>query len=68
MKIQETLDLYIRRYQNFKRHIYTKEDRNGAQDGDVVVVKITKYPAERRKPEGVVTEIQVKKVTKELIF
>lgn len=44
------------------RDIYIpKRDRNGAQDGDVVVVKITKYPAERRKPEGVVTEILGKK-------
>lgn len=38
-----------------------KRDRNGAQDGDVVVVKITKYPAERRKPEGVIIEILGKK-------
>ncbi|MBE6071756.1 MAG: ribonuclease R [Clostridium butyricum] len=44
------------------RDIYIpKRDRNGANDGDVVVVKITKYPAERRKPEGVVTEILGKK-------
>ena len=44
------------------RDVYIpKRDRNNAQEGDVVVVKITKYPAERRKPEGVVTEILGKK-------
>ena len=40
------------------RDIYiAKRDRNGAQDGDVVTVKITKWPEGNRKPEGVVTEI-----------
>lgn len=40
------------------RDIYIpKRDRNGAQDGDVVTVKITKWPEGNRKPEGVVTEI-----------
>ena len=34
-----------------------KRDRNGAKDGDVVMVKITKWPEGQRKPEGVVTEI-----------
>lgn len=35
----------------------SKKDRNNAKDGDVVTVKITKWPDERRKAEGVVTEI-----------
>jgi ribonuclease R len=35
----------------------SKKDRNGANDGDVVLVKITKWPDEKRKAEGVVTEI-----------
>ncbi len=40
------------------RDIYIpKRDRNGAQDGDVVTVKITKWPEGNRKPEGVVTEV-----------
>ncbi|WP_294153877.1 ribonuclease R [uncultured Clostridium sp.] len=40
------------------RDIYiAKRDRNGAKDGDVVTVKITKWPEGNRKPEGVVTEI-----------
>ncbi|MGM9934745.1 ribonuclease R [uncultured Clostridium sp.] len=40
------------------RDIYIpKKDRNGAQDGDVVTVKITKWPEGNRKPEGVVTEV-----------
>ena len=44
------------------RDIYIpKRDRNGAQDGDVVTVKITKWPEGNRKPEGVVTEILGKK-------
>lgn len=34
-----------------------KRDRNGAKDGDVVMVKITKWPEGQRKPEGVVTEV-----------
>lgn len=44
------------------RDVYIpKRDKNGAKEGDVVVVKITKYPSERRKPEGVITEILGKK-------
>ena len=44
------------------RDIYIpKRDRNGAEDGDVVTVKITKWPEGNRKPEGVVTEILGKK-------
>ena len=40
------------------RDIYIpKRDKNGAQDGDVVTVKITKWPEGNRKPEGVITEI-----------
>ena len=39
----------------------SKKDRNGAQDGDVVVVKITKWPEQRRKPEGVILEVLGKK-------
>lgn len=40
------------------RDIYIpKRDRNGAKDGDVVMVKITKWPEGQRKPEGVVTEV-----------
>lgn len=35
----------------------SKKDRNGANDGDVVTVKITKWPEENRKAEGVVTEV-----------
>lgn len=35
----------------------SKKDRNGAKDGDVVTVKITKWPEHNRKPEGVVTEV-----------
>ena len=35
----------------------SKKDRNGAKDGDVVLVKLTKWPDEKRKAEGVVTEI-----------
>jgi ribonuclease R len=35
----------------------SKKDRNSAKDGDVVTVKITKWPEENRKAEGVVTEI-----------
>ncbi|MDD6795780.1 MAG: ribonuclease R [Clostridiaceae bacterium] len=39
----------------------SKKDRNSAEDGDVVVVKITKWPERNRKPEGVITEILGKK-------
>jgi ribonuclease R len=35
----------------------SKKDRNGAKDGDVVTVKLTKWPDENRKAEGVVTEV-----------
>lgn len=35
----------------------SKKDRNGAKDGDVVTVKLTKWPGENRKAEGVVTEV-----------
>jgi ribonuclease R len=35
----------------------SKNDRNGAKDGDVVTVKLTKWPDEKRKAEGVVTEV-----------
>jgi ribonuclease R len=35
----------------------SKKDRNGAKDGDVVTVKITKWPEGNRKAEGVVTEV-----------
>lgn len=40
------------------RDIYIpKRDRNGAKDGDVVMVKITKWPEGQKKPEGVITEV-----------
>ena len=39
----------------------SKKDRNGAKDGDVVTVKLTKWPDEKRKAEGVVTEVLGKK-------
>ena len=35
----------------------SKKDRNGAKDGDVVVVEITKWPEKRTSPEGVVKEV-----------
>ena len=35
----------------------SKKDRNGAKDGDVVVVEVTKWPEKRRSPEGVVKEV-----------
>jgi len=35
----------------------SKKDRNGATNGDVVTVKLTKWPDEKRKAEGVVTEV-----------
>lgn len=35
----------------------SKKDRNGAKDGDVVTVRLTKWPDEKRKAEGVVTEV-----------
>lgn len=44
----------------------SKKDRNGAKDGDVVVVEITKWPEKRRSPEGVVKEVLGKKGDKGL--
>lgn len=35
----------------------SKKDRNGANDGDVVIVEVTKWPEKRRSPEGVITEV-----------
>ncbi|MEG1483148.1 ribonuclease R [Clostridium sp.] len=35
----------------------SKKDKNGAKDGDVVIVDITKWPEKRRSPEGTVTEV-----------
>lgn len=35
----------------------SKKDTNGAKDGDVVVVEVTKWPEKRRSPEGVVKEV-----------
>ncbi|MGG7098163.1 ribonuclease R [Clostridium sardiniense] len=35
----------------------TKKDRNGANDGDVVIVEVTKWPEQRRSPEGVIKEV-----------
>jgi len=35
----------------------SKKDRNGAKDGDVVMVKITKWPDEKRKAEGAIIEV-----------
>ena len=34
-----------------------KKDTNGAKNGDVVTVEITKWPEKRRSPEGVVVEV-----------
>lgn len=39
----------------------SKKDKNGAEDGDVVVIEITKWPDKRRSPEGVIEEILGKK-------
>lgn len=40
----------------------SKKDRNGAKEGDVVMVEVTKWPEKnRRSPEGVVIEILGKK-------
>lgn len=44
----------------------SKKDRNGAKDGDVVVVEVTKWPEKRRSPEGVVKEVLGKKGDKGL--
>ena len=35
----------------------SKKDKNGAKHGDVVIVKVTKWPDKRRSPEGIVTEV-----------
>ena len=35
----------------------SKKDKNGAKDGDVVIVDITKWPEKRRSPEGTVSEV-----------
>ena len=35
----------------------SKKDKNGANHGDVVIVKITKWPEGRRSPEGVIKEV-----------
>ena len=43
-----------------------KKDVNGAKDGDVVMVQITKWPEKRRSPEGVVLEVLGKKGDKGL--
>ena len=34
-----------------------KKDINGAKNGDVVTVEITKWPDKRRSPEGIITEV-----------
>ncbi|MGL4774318.1 MAG: ribonuclease R [Clostridium sp.] len=35
----------------------SKKDKNGAQEGDVVIVEVTKWPETRRSAEGVVVDI-----------
>ena len=44
----------------------SKKDNNGAQQGDVVMVEITKWPEKRRSPEGKVLEVLGKKGDKGL--
>lgn len=44
----------------------SKKDRNGAQDGDVVICEIVKWGDKRRSPEGIVKEILGKKGDKGL--
>lgn len=44
----------------------SKKDRNGANDGDMVVVEITKWPEKRRSPEGRIVEVLGKKGEKGL--
>ena len=44
----------------------SKKDKNGAHDGDIVVVEITKWPEKRRSPEGIVVEVLGKKGDKGL--
>ena len=38
-----------------------KENLNGAIDGDIVMVKLTKFPDKKTGPEGIITEIIAKK-------
>ena len=35
----------------------SKKDRNGAKHGDIVIVKVVKWPDKRRSPEGVIQEV-----------
>ena len=44
----------------------SKKDNNGAKQGDVVMVEITKWPDKRRSPEGKVLEVLGKKGDKGL--
>ncbi|MCR1952362.1 MULTISPECIES: ribonuclease R [unclassified Clostridium] len=44
----------------------SKKDRNGAQDGDVVICEIVKWADKRRSPEGIVKEVLGKKGDKGL--
>ncbi len=44
----------------------SKKDRNGAQDGDVVICEIVKWGDKRRSPEGIVKEVLGKKGDKGL--
>ena len=44
----------------------SKKDKNGANDGDVVIVEITKWPEKRRSPEGIIKEVLGKKGDKGL--
>ncbi len=44
----------------------SKKDRNGANDGDVVICEIVKWADKRRSPEGVVKEVLGKKGDKGL--
>ncbi|MBN1068880.1 ribonuclease R [Clostridium botulinum] len=39
----------------------SKKDRNGAENGDVVIVEITKWPDRKRSPEGLIKEVLGKK-------
>ncbi|GAA0076703.1 ribonuclease R [Clostridium sp. CTA-5] len=44
----------------------SKKDRNGATEGDVVIVEITKWPDKRKSPEGIIKEVLGKKGDKGL--
>lgn len=45
-------------FDSTERDIFVhEEDRNGAFDGDTVIVKITKRPSGEKRPEGVVVKI-----------